>query len=244
MWYLLATGELRRRYARSKLGQVWILLSTAIMITSMGLVWSHLWKQPVAETLPFIAVGMVTWQLINGIATEATTVLSANENYFHNQYLPASTIIYSLIYKHVLTFAMNIVVPITIALVFGSPLQVYALASLWGLTIVLTTCFWVGFMLAILCTWFRDLTQIVASILQITFFLTPVIWKPETLAPAVQYIATWNPFSMLLSVIRDPMLNRSVEPSVWVYTTILAFGGLALSLPFIGRFRRRLIYWL
>jgi hypothetical protein len=51
LWYLIGSGEMRRRYARSRLGQLWIILTSAIAVSTIGLVWSYLWAQPVATKL-------------------------------------------------------------------------------------------------------------------------------------------------------------------------------------------------
>src|SRR5262245_10656665 len=56
VWHLLGVRELRHRYARSKLGQLWLTLSTAIMIGALGSVWSLLWHQPVRELMPFFGI--------------------------------------------------------------------------------------------------------------------------------------------------------------------------------------------
>ena len=44
--------------------------------------------------------------------------------------------------------------------------------------------------------------------------------------------------------LRDPLVGRAVPMSYWFSAFAIAFGGLCFALPFIGRYRRRLIYWL
>src|SRR5665213_1368580 len=71
--YLIGMGEIRRRYARSRLGQFWLTLSTAIMVGMLGVVWSILWKVPLEHLMPFIAISLILWTLINGVLAEAPT---------------------------------------------------------------------------------------------------------------------------------------------------------------------------
>ena len=242
--YLLGSADMRRRYARSKLGQIWIMLSSTIMVTTMGLIWSYLWKQPVHALLPYIAIGMVTWQLLLGIITDATTAIPANANYFHNQYTSASTIIFALIYRNGTIFLLNLVFPLLVCAAFGVTPSGYALLSLLGILLVGVTGVWIAFAIAIICTRFRDVIQIINSSLQIAFFITPVVWKPEVLSQTAQFVTDWNPLAILLSIVRDPLLGRYVPMTTWLGAMALSLGGLALALPFIGRFRRRIIYWL
>jgi ABC-type polysaccharide/polyol phosphate export permease len=144
LWYLIGSSDMRRRYARSRLGQLWIMLSSAIMISTMGLVWSYLWQQPTSEMLPYVAIGMIVWQLLSGIVTEAALILPNSSHYFHNQYIPAATIIFSLIYRQLVTFALNILFPIALALFFGVSITWHALAALPGLVFLVAAATWLG----------------------------------------------------------------------------------------------------
>src|SRR5215471_11808980 len=64
--YLMGLGEIRQRYARSRIGQFWVTISTGIVVTVLGLLWSTLWKVPVADLLPFVAISLVVWTMISG----------------------------------------------------------------------------------------------------------------------------------------------------------------------------------
>src|SRR5215470_7890753 len=71
--HLMGLGEIRRRYARSRIGQFWLTISMGIMIAALGFVWSMLWKTPVADLMPFVAVSLTIWTAISGALTEAAT---------------------------------------------------------------------------------------------------------------------------------------------------------------------------
>jgi lipopolysaccharide transport system permease protein len=101
-----------------------------------------------------------------------------------------------------------------------------------------------AFVTAILCARFRDLIQIVNSVLQVAIFLTPVLWKPELLPPEAQSLMILNPLAVLVTIVRDPLLGRAVPIEFWAAALFIAVGGFLIALPFIGRYRRRFIYWL
>jgi ABC-type polysaccharide/polyol phosphate export permease len=81
-------------------------------------------------------------------------------------------------------------------------------------------------------------------VLQIAFFLTPVLWKPELLPPEAQGYVILNPFALLIAIVRDPLLGRPLPMPYWGAAVLLAIASLLLALPFIGKFCRRLVYWL
>jgi len=242
--YLIGSADMRRRYARSRLGQLWIMISSALLVSTMGFVWSFLWHQPVHDMLPFIAIGMMVWQLMQGILNDSTTALPLSRHYFLNQYMPASAILFAVLYRNGVTFLFNIAFPLLLCMALGVPFSFYALLAIPGLVLLCVTCFAFAFVVAILCARFQDIVQVVASVLQITFFLTPVLWKPELLPPEAQRFLILNPFALLISVVRDPLLGHPVPMTYWAAATLLAVASLLLALPFIGKFCRRLVYWL
>ncbi len=244
LWYLIGSGEMRRRYARARLGQLWIMLSSALSVSIIGLTWALLWKQPVEDMLPFIAASMTIWQFLAAVLNDAATAFPLYSHYFLNQYMPASTIIYSVLYKNVATFLLNMAFPIFIIVFLGNSVTVYSLLSVIGLCLVIAWCLVVGFAVAILCARFRDVVQVVSSVMQVGFFVTPVFWKPESLPPEAHYLVSCNPFAPLLAVVRDPLLGRPLPFAVWLTACGIVLATSACVLPFVGRFRRRLIYWL
>ena len=62
-------------------------------------------------------------------------------------------------------------------------------------------------MLGAFCARFRDIQPIVNSVMQIAFFMTPVIWKPEQLGPSGIRKLALNPFFDLLEIVRGPILG-------------------------------------
>src|ERR1700730_5972625 len=68
----LGIGDLRHRYARSKLGQLWLVFSTAVMVVALGIVWSLLWNQAIGKVMTFIGVGLIIWNFLAQVLTECT----------------------------------------------------------------------------------------------------------------------------------------------------------------------------
>ncbi|MBV9136091.1 MAG: ABC transporter permease, partial [Hyphomicrobiales bacterium] len=167
-----------------------------------------------------------------------------SSNYFLNQYTSTSAIVYAVIYRNTFIFILNMVFPLLICIALGVQFTAYALLSILGAVLLIITCIWMAFVVAILCARFRDIVQIVSSVIQIVFFLTPILWKPELLPPESRVIVDWNPFAVLISIVRDPLLGRPVPLKFWLASCLLAFGGLLVTLPFFGRYRRRVVYWL
>jgi lipopolysaccharide transport system permease protein len=90
---------------------------------------------------------------------------------------------------------------------------------------------------------FRDIPQLIGSVVQIIFFVTPIMWKPELLSHRA-YIADLNPFYHLLEIVRAPLLGH--VPSLLNYLAVLLITAINLGLAGLvfTRFRSRIAYWI
>ena len=242
--HLMGLNEIRRRYARSKIGQFWVTISTAIMVAALGSVWSALWKTPIGELLPFISISLILWGLMTGTLGEAATVFVQSGPMYLNQGMSFSTAIYALIYRNLLIFAHNLPVVVATMIIFSVPLRATAILALPGFVFLVVTLLWLGYLVAIACVRFRDLTQVVQSGLLIAFFVTPILWKPEQILFQSPYFLLLNPFAALLAVVREPLLGQLPSISDWLIAVTFSVGGFVLTLPLIGYCKRRIIYWI
>ena len=111
-----------------------------------------------------------------------------------------------------------------------------------GLILVVLNLTWMALIVAILCARFRDIAPIVGSILQIGFFVTPVMWNYKS-----QHVDPWlvnaNPFAALIELIRAPMMGEDISQPLLILSLIsLLVGSIMAGLLFI-RTRRNLIFW-
>jgi len=101
----------------------------------------------------------------------------------------------------------------------------------------------VSFSIGIISARFRDIPQLIASIVQILFFLTPVFWKPESLKGHA-YITDFNPFFHLLEIVRAPLLGNLPSTTSYLAVMLLTLINLAIASAFFSRFRARIAYWI
>jgi len=242
--HLMGLGEVRRRYVRSRIGQFWLTISTGIMVAALGLVWSTLWKLPVADLLPFVAISLIVWTMITGSIADATTVFELAGPIFLNQGMSFSTAIYALVYRHLLIFLHNLPIVLIAFLLFSVPVGGICIVAIAGFGLLVLALVWTSYLVAIACVRFRDLTQVVQSGLMIAFFITPVLWKPDQIPPDKHYLLSLNPFAALLAVVREPLLGQLPTVGEWTAACLFSIGGFVAALPIIGYCQRRIIYWI
>ena len=120
--------------------------------------------------------------------------------------------------------------------------QWHWLAAIPGLALILLAAMPTAFLLGTLSARFRDLQQIIASIVQLAFFLTPIFWKRELLKDRT-WLADYNPFQILIEGVRRPIVEGLPPADAYVKILILIAILFLVSAPFFAAYRRRLAFW-
>lgn len=242
---ILGWQDVRTRYRRSTLGPFWITISMGIMIGSIGMVFGQIFKSPMSEFLPFLAIGMILWSFISTVITEGCTGFIAAEGIIKQLSLPLFVHILRIVWRNILILAHNIVIFPLVLIVFSKTLSWVAFISIPGLLLTIINLTWIALLLGIVCARYRDLPQIVGSILQVGFYLTPIMWMPSLLPErAGLYLLDLNPFYHLMEIIRSPLLGEAPSNMNWAVCLVMAIIGWCITLAIYGRYKKRLAYWL
>ncbi len=244
IWVVLALFDLRGRYRRSKLGQFWITLSMAVTICALAIVYSMIFKIELAIYLPIVAVSFIAWGLIASLINESATVFIESEGYVKSSSLPKSMYIYRMLLRNIIAFAHNLILVPIVMIVFSIVPSWETLLFIPAFLLTLVNGIWLSIVLGVLCARFRDMPQIVASIVQIAFFVSPVMWGRTQLGVDNHQIIDWNPFAVFLELLREPLLGKVPALHLWSAALGLTLFGFCLALPFFARFKARIAYYL
>jgi ABC-type polysaccharide/polyol phosphate export permease len=243
LWTGLSLNEMRRRYKRTLLGPAWMTVSLLIFAFVMSIVWAGLWNQKVTEFLPFLLSGLIPWTMISAVIGESTGVFLGGESLIKNQQFPYSVLSYGVVARNVLILAHNLVGFFIVALLCGVTFNSSLLLLIPGMLLVIANCIWISLLVAILCLRFRDFQQIVASLIQITVFVTPIFWKASQIQGDRAIIVHINLFHHMVELLRQPLLGE--VPSVLSYgvCAISAVLGWWVAYTLFASKRHRLPYW-
>lgn len=244
LWSVLAWYDIRQRYRRSLLGPLWLTISTAVMVTAMGVLWSTIFKTDIRIYLPLFAVGYVIWTYFSTQISDSATGYVQFENIIKQIRLPFPVFILRLLVRNLIIFAHNFVIVIFVVSLVGTGWSLKALIAIPGLLLFTLTLLFISQAIAILCTRYRDLVPIIQSILQIVYFVTPIMWMATTLPDKHRWVIDFNPMSHLIDIVRLPLLGYTPSELNWSVSigTCVASGLGAYML--LKRYRLRIAYWL
>ena len=245
--WTLSLFDIRLRYRGSLLGPFWLTLSTAVMIGAIGFVYSRLFHQDVAAYLPFLAISLVLWNFINVITAEGATCFSTSADMIRAQRMAHTVHPARVVVRNLLVLAHNLAVIVVVFLIYPSHLTWSVLSEVPALALWVLDAFAAALLLGMVGARYRDVPPIVASIMQIAFYITPIMWSPAMLVHRGLGLSValidMNPFFGLLQIVRGPLLGLPVDVSAWINALCASAVLVVAAFLLFVRARPRIPYW-
>ena len=242
---MLGWQDVKQRYKRSKVGPFWLTISMAVMIASIGLVFGGIFSAPLADFLPFLALGLILSSFILTSLTEGCTAFISSTAIIKQFPVPLPIHMCRVIWHNVVILLHNLIILPLVYLAFLKPFTPEALLSLPGFALMVLNISWMALVFGVLSTRFRDIPQLVQSFFQVVFYLTPVIWMPHMLPERVSTVLLdWNPIYHMVEIVRAPLLGELPGSESWIICIGMALLGWSVSLAVYGACRTKIAYWL
>jgi ABC-type polysaccharide/polyol phosphate export permease len=245
LWGRLGWLEVRRRYSRTVIGPFWSAISLAMFVLALGSVGTGLWNKQASEYIPFLAAGMVVWVMMSSIIIESCTLFVGGTNMFRQMQFNYSVMVYALVWRNLIVFAHNLVVFVLVCIVFGkNPLTPATVLVIPGLALLVVNSVWVSLLLGMFCLRFRDVQQLVTSLVQIAMFVTPIFWPPGDLHGAAHTVfVDLNPLYHVIVLVRSPLLGQEPAAESYFAAALITIAGSLLTYWLFSYFRKRIAYW-
>ena len=203
----------------------------AIFCLTLGTVYSKLLNVDSEEYLPFLSVSFVIWGLISSLLLEFPNLYVENSAYIKDMRINPLTILLRSVARNIVVFAHNILIIFGIYIYFDLTPRAVVLLAVPGLILVVMNLIAIGVSLSIIGARFRDVGQINQSLVQVLFFLSPIMWFP-LLVPPDSLILSLNPIAYFLDLIRSPLLGTAPSLSSWgaAILTLIVFSSAGVFL--------------
>jgi ABC-type polysaccharide/polyol phosphate export permease len=244
IWVRLGFQDVRLRFRRSIIGVGWIFLNLAIMILAIGLIYGRLFGQDMQTFIPYLSVGLITWNYLTNSIVEGGQAFVVSEGYIKQISLPLYIYVFRSFVSIGITTAISWAAYVMIAILYRVPLHRGTLWVIPGLLLQMVASLFLIAIFAHLNARFRDVAQLAAVIMQVAFYVTPVIFPADLLRSRGLGIAIdANPLYHLLEVVREPLLNGQAASGL----SYLAVGGILVVLALvawalIGQFRHKIVF--
>jgi ABC-type polysaccharide/polyol phosphate export permease len=244
LWYTLAVNDVASRYRGSVLGPFWITLSTTAFVLGISLVYGNLMQVSTEKYVSWMATGVVLWTFMSG------TILESGDSYIQasviirQSNLPLPLFVWRTIFRNLLNLAHQSIVVIGVALWFHYLLKINLPVFVLGFVLVVINISWMAFVAAVVAARFRDMQQVIATALQLIFFVSPVIWIPNDMKGVRSLLLLANPFYHMFDVTRNPLLGLPVHMESVVVLLVMAVVGWLITYIIYASVRRRIVHYL
>ena len=243
----LGWQDIKQKYRRSVLGPFWITIATGVTAIAMGGLYPSCSTWSFPSTCPYVTLGLIIWNMINAAILEGSDVFIANEGLIKQLPTPLSVHVYRLVWRQMILFGHNIVIYVVIAIIFPKPWSWADLTVFPALLLIVLNCVWVSICFGILATRYRDIGPLLFSLVQLLFFMTPIIWNDNTLrsqgAGQWSKIIELNPLLHYLDILRAPLLGAEQEMRHWIVVIVLTVIGWLFAALAMRQYRARVPYW-
>ncbi|WP_316172292.1 ABC transporter permease [Bradyrhizobium sp. SZCCHNRI3037] len=246
VWTFMGMQDVRVRFRRSLLGPVWILINLSLFVGGAGVVYGLMFGQNLSEFLPFLVTGFIVWGFLLSTMTEAGTAFIVAEGYIKQFSFPKQ--IYLL--RALVNYNVILLFGATVIIVMQAILQNVRLLG-WleafpGLLILNAAGLGHVVVSAYMGAMFRDWPHALGGLLQILFFVTPIMFPISVLQErGLDLIYQFNPLFYLIDVVRCPIVEGQFAPlehyGLAILYVMLVWGVAAIV---ARQLDRRLVYLL
>jgi len=193
----LLVRQLKVRYRGSILGFVWTFLNPLLLMGVYALVFRFYMRIAVPNYALFLLAGLLPWTWFSSSLIEGTNAIVGGSSLVTKSLFPTEILPSVVVLSNMVNFLLSIPLLFAAGWIYGivpSPLAWVALAPVVLLQCVFTLGLVLG--LAALNVHYRDVQHIVANLLLLWFFLTPIVY-PETQVPERMRSLFWiNPMAL------------------------------------------------
>lgn len=249
LWLQLGWQDIKQRYRRSTLGPFWITIATGVMAVALGFLYALLFQMEWREFLPHVTVGFIVWGFISGCIKDGANVFIENEGLIKQLPSALSVHVYRLVWRQFLFFLHNIIIWVVMVPLLGIPLTWEVVLALPALLLLILNGVWVAMFFGMVATRFRDVAPLLEALVQLAFYVTPIVWTTRTLeaqggeVAAQARIVEINPLFHYLEIVRAPLLGNHVELYHWLIVLACTVLGILITLVAMRQWRFRVSYW-
>lgn len=219
IWMLVAK-ELKARYRGTFFGFLWSFFNPLLAMLTYVLVFSIYMKVQMENYSVFLLSGMLPWIWFSSTVNEASNSILANGGIIKKIAMPMEIFPLVFVASNLMNFLFS--VPILLALIFILKVKVGAPLLLFPVLVLIQFFFAFGAALIVssVTVKFRDFIYLIPNIIQIWYFLTPIMYPQSVVPERYRVFLYLNPFSYFAVSYQDLFLYNKM-PSLEAFTNMI-----------------------
>jgi lipopolysaccharide transport system permease protein len=218
----LTVNDLKIKYQNTSLGLAWSLLSPLLLLLVLYFVFYNL-RQHDVNFVQYLLVGILTWRFFTAATSSSLPVIKRNVGVLSNIVLPSEIFVFIKNLSALISFTLEFIILIPLVALLTGAISPYAILFPAVHLLFFLIAFGISLILASLYPYFRDLAEIWPVLMQLGFFLCPIIYPLSIIPESFQKIYLMNPVTQVMIIYRDLILGGTL-PSLASICYVLIFG--------------------
>lgn len=203
---------MRIQYGRSRLGPLWSVATLSVSVFGVVLAQGILvGRVDFASAAPEISIALWIWLFFSAIVNESTLLFENERRSLLNSLISENIFLLKLVWKHLLTFGLATPVIVTIISISNSGKMTGLLMVLPMVLTLSVSLLFPVLLLARLSIVIPDLRGIVAPSVQLLFFFSPIIWRPNSNIMLSRLVVEMNPLAWIILTCQDAVTGTSTS---------------------------------
>lgn len=234
----LVVRDLKARYRGSVLGFFWSFFNPLLLLLVYTFVFTVIMPGMHPEDVQpyglFFFVGILPWTWFSSSLSESANVLISGGNLIKKVLFPAEVLPIVSVLANMVHFFLGLPILAAFLVYYQRPLDPVEL--LWFPVIVLIQAIFstgMALFLSALTVHFRDIKDILANLLTLWFFSTPIIYSMSMAPERFRWVLNLNPMAHIIISYQEVLFYVGPHGH-WKW--LMAMGGLSLVVFFSGYF--------
>lgn len=244
LWRALAWEDLVQRYRRASLGVGWILISFLLMVFIFVFIFGRSSPEKTQfEYTLYLATGLFAWTFLSVAISQGGSIFGSNAGWIRASNAPLGVLSLSLLTSAFLEMCIVGLSVLPLVLLHGLPSVLQFIGLIAALVLYGLNLLWCSLFLGSIGAWSSDFQQLIPSFMRIFFFATPIFWDYDALDGRRHMLATYNPFTHFVELVRQPLMGNYPDPVNWAVAISITGIGWVLALIVFRYAKPRLSAW-
>lgn len=243
VWIKLATLDILKRYRRSILGPLWITITTLITTTALSFIYSKVLNLEIYDYFPYLTIGLIYWNFVSTLLNDSCETFIDSERIIKQENFSFVIYVLRVISRNFIILFHNLLIFFIIFLILGIPSIKNLVLFIISLIVIFFVSIPISFLISILSARYRDIPPIVSSLLQLSFFATPILFKKNLLGD-YDFILQFNPFFYFLEIFRNPILGEKVGIEIYLGCILIMFFCWLFFLLIYNKSKDKISFWI
>ncbi len=241
--FQLVRRDFQQRFVGSAAGWLWGIVNPLVQLAIYTFVFQYCMKQkpPAGEVTDnytvFLFTGFLPWLLFQETVLRSSSCLIEHSNLITKTVFPSEIVPVSIFLSSLMSHLLALLLAIAVIGIWVGHISVMALLLPFYMVMLGFLAIGVGWVVSSLQVYLRDTVQVVAVVMQLWFWITPIFISEEMVPAPFRFLVQLNPLAYVVRAYRERLLSMR-PPSFTEFAVLCAYAVTAFVLG--GLFFRHL----